>query len=96
MSPLSASWKRNKSGDLSTAGTTACTVIFRKDHIFVGNCGDSTAVMAVRNPAYGQSGEHPILAKVLTKDHKPDDPMEKEAIEELGQFDTCFNNTIFY
>ena len=51
--------------------------------------------MAVRNPAYGQSGEHPILAKVLTKDHKPDDPMEKEAIEELGQFDTCFNYTIF-
>ena len=81
---LTASWKRNKTGDLSTAGTTACTVIFRKEHIFIGNCGDSMAVMAIRNPAHGQPGEHPLTAKVLTHDHKPDLPSEKEAIEKLG------------
>ena len=82
----SASWKRNKTGDLSTAGTTACTVIFRKEHIFVSNCGDSTAIMGIRNPAYGQPGEPPLIAKLLTKDHKPDDPVEKETIEELGEY----------
>ena len=74
------SWKRTKTGDLSTAGTTAVIAIFCKDHIFVGNCGDSTAVMAVRNPSFGE--ESAILAKVLTKDHKPE--MGKEAIEKLG------------
>ena len=38
-------WKRNKMGDLSTAGTTVSTVIFRQDNIFVANVGDSTAVL---------------------------------------------------
>ena len=28
-------WKTNMLGNLSTAGTTACTVIFRQDHFFV-------------------------------------------------------------
>lgn len=32
-------------GDLSTAGTTASTVIFRQDQIFVANVGDSTIVL---------------------------------------------------
>ena len=32
-------------GDLSTAGTTVSTVIFRQDNIFVANVGDSTAVL---------------------------------------------------
>ncbi len=40
-----ANWKKNKMGDLSTAGTTASTVIFRQDHIIVANVGDSTAVL---------------------------------------------------
>ena len=40
-----ATWKRNKLGDLSTAGTTACTVVFRQDHFYVANVGDSSAVM---------------------------------------------------
>lgn len=38
-------WKPNKLGDLSTAGTTACTVIFRQDHFYVANVGDSSAVL---------------------------------------------------
>ena len=40
-------WKRTKMGDLSTAGTTASTVIFRQDHIIVANVGDSTAILGV-------------------------------------------------
>ena len=38
-------WKRNKMGDLSTAGTTVSTVIFKQDNIFVANVGDSTVVL---------------------------------------------------
>ena len=40
-----ATWKRSKTGDLSTAGTTASIVIFRQDHIIVANVGDSTVVL---------------------------------------------------
>ena len=43
--PFTGTWKRNKMGDLSTAGTTVSTVIFRQDNIFVANVGDSTAVL---------------------------------------------------
>lgn len=81
----SVTWKQNKTGDLSTAGTTACTVIFRQDHIFVANVGDSTAVLAVSNPLAGQPNEHPVKAVVLTKDHKPEDPDERKNIENLGK-----------
>jgi protein phosphatase 1D len=42
---FAARWKRNKLGDQSTAGTTACTVIFRQDHFYVANVGDSGAVL---------------------------------------------------
>ena len=70
---------------MSTAGTTASTVIFRQDHIFVANVGDSTAVLAVRNPLAGQPSQHPIKAVVLTKDHKPEDPEETKSIEDLGK-----------
>ncbi|KAL5477120.1 hypothetical protein EMCRGX_G023866 [Ephydatia muelleri] len=77
-------WKPNKMGDPSTAGTTASAVIFRQDKIFVANVGDSTAVLAVNNP-YGHMPEEPaVLAQVLTKDHKPDDPSETQLIESLG------------
>ena len=67
----SACWKRHKTGDLSTAGTTACIVIFRIGHIFVSNCGDSTAVMGIRNLTYSQPDKPPLIASVLTKDHRP-------------------------
>lgn len=72
-------------GDLSTAGTTASTVIFRQNHIFVANVGDSTAVLAETNPKAGKPGQHPVIAKVLTKDHKPDDPDEIKQVESLGE-----------
>ncbi|XP_003390138.2 PREDICTED: protein phosphatase 1D-like [Amphimedon queenslandica] len=79
-----ASWVPNKTGDLSTAGTTASTVIFRKNHIYVANVGDSTGIMGVRNPRYGEPGEPQIIPKLLTKDHKPEDPEEQENIRRLG------------
>ena len=83
---LIVTWKRNKTGDLSTAGTTASTVIFRQDHIFVANVGDSTAILALTNPKADQPDQHPVKALVLTKDHKPEDPNETKNIENLGEF----------
>ena len=87
-----ATWKRNKTGDLSTAGTTASTVIFRQDHIFVANVGDSTAILAVANPDAGRPNQHPVKAVVLTKDHKPEDPDEIKNIENLGE--SCDGNIL--
>ena len=40
---------------------------------------------AVRNPNAQLAGEHPVCAKVLTKDHKPEDPEEHELIHSLGK-----------
>ena len=80
-----ASWKPSKTGDLSIAGTTASTVIFRKDHIFVANVGDSTAIMAVKNPRSSEPGQRRVVAQLLTKDHKVDDPSEQEHIRSLGK-----------
>lgn len=45
MHVFTGTWKPNKLGDLSTAGTTACTVIFRQDHFYVANVGDSSVVL---------------------------------------------------
>ena len=88
MLSLHSSWKHYMTGDLSTAGTTSSTVIFRKSHIFVANVGDSTAVMGVSNPKYGEFSEPCVIAQVLTKDHKPGDPEEQERIKHLGKCNT--------
>lgn len=80
-----ATWKKHRTGELSTAGTTASTVIFRQDHIFVANVGDSTAVLAVTNPQTEVTSQHPVKAIVLTKDHKPEDPDENDNIQVLGE-----------
>uniref|UniRef100_A0A1X7V4R5 PPM-type phosphatase domain-containing protein n=1 Tax=Amphimedon queenslandica TaxID=400682 RepID=A0A1X7V4R5_AMPQE len=79
-----ASWAPNKYGDLCTAGTTASTVIFRNNHIYVANVGDSTGIMGVRNPHFGEPEEPLIIPKVLIKDHKPEDPEEQENTRRLG------------
>ena len=42
--------------------------------------------MGVKNRWYGQRGEPPILAKVLTIDHKPEDPLEQERVKNLGWY----------
>ncbi len=85
-------WKRNKTGDLSTAGTTASTIIFRQNHIFVANVGDSTAILAVKNPKRVEPNQHHVKALVLTKDHKPEDPDETKNIEKLGEPISLFTN----
>ena len=72
-------------GDLSTAGTTASTIIIRKNHIFVTKVGDSTGIMGVRNLHYREPGKPPVIPRLLTKDHQPEDPEEQKNIRRLGE-----------
>ena len=44
---------------------------------------------AVSNPNAGQPNQHAVVAKVLTKDHKPEDPDETRLIESYGEIFTC-------
>ena len=83
--PPLASWKTNRMGDLSTAGTTASIIIFRQNHIFVANVGDSTTILGEVNPKAGEPGQHAVRPRVLTKDHKPDDPAEIRQVESRGK-----------
>jgi serine/threonine protein phosphatase PrpC len=62
-----------------TSGCTCVTVYCRDRKLYVANAGDSRAVMCYKDgDAY--------LAKNLTRDHKPDDPEERERIEACGGF----------
>ena len=62
-----------------TSGTTCVCVYVRDKTLFVANCGDSRAVMAV-----DENGA--MKARDLSRDHKPDDPEEQKRIEEWGGF----------
>lgn len=76
-----------------TSGTTAVAVYAKGSHLWVANCGDSRAVMAYRSSGSSTEGEASeeqksgsILARDLSRDHKPDDPIEQKRIEEWGGF----------
>lgn len=51
----------------TSSGSTAVSCLFMNRRLIVANTGDSRAIMC----QYGK-------AKALTKDHKPDDPKERE------------------
>lgn len=53
------------------SGATCCSITFDSDSIFVGNCGDSRAVMCSFSQKQG------IRIKQLSTDHKPDLEDEK-------------------
>ena len=53
----------------------------------MANVGDSTIVLAKSNPRAEEPGQHAVIARVLTKDHKPDDPEETKQVERLGKED---------
>ena len=62
------------------SGTTCVGVYVRGSSLFVANVGDSRAVMAF------DSGDGVLKAVDLSKDHKPDDPIERKRIEEWGGY----------
>lgn len=53
--------------------------------MFVANVGDSTAILGIKNPQSGQQGQPPLIAQVITHNHKPEDSTEQEHIRELGK-----------
>lgn len=65
-----------------TSGTTCVCVYMRGKKLYVANCGDSRAVMAVKDPDDASK----FTAKDLSRDHKPDDPEEMARIKEWGGF----------
>ncbi|KAL8604670.1 hypothetical protein ACOMHN_013450 [Nucella lapillus] len=74
-------WPRTVSGLPSTSGTTASIAIIKKCKLYIGHVGDSGIVLGCdegpRNAIF-------MKPKCLTKDHKPDNPEEKERIERSG------------
>lgn len=74
-----------------TSGCTCVAVYMRDNKLYVANVGDSRAVMAYK-PIYPNDiekadlNQHIYLAKDLSRDHKPDDPLEMERILRMGGF----------
>ena len=70
----------NQSEDIAMGtGCTAVSAIVTPDRIYVGNSGDSRAIVGLRE---GSS----IKGLQLSEDHKPDNIEEKQRIEKAGGF----------
>jgi serine/threonine protein phosphatase PrpC len=78
----------NESGiDTFLSGTTMCSLLFDQNSIYLGNSGDSRAMMCSYNSEKGNLVSLTILGvKVsgLTNDHKPDLPKEKARVLAKG------------
>ena len=48
----------------------------------------SVVSSATVNQRAGEQGQPPLLATMLSKDHKPEDPVETERVESLGNTNT--------
>jgi protein phosphatase PTC2/3 len=64
-----------------TSGSTCVCLYIRGTTYYVANCGDSRAVLA-----QGVEGSDTFKAVDLSRDHKPDDPIEQERIHSWGGF----------
>lgn len=62
--------------DVSVSGTTAVGMLVCDRDVFVANIGDSRAVLATFN-----ADEQKYVRRYETRDHKPDDPDERQRIE---------------
>ena len=54
-------------------GSTAVACLISPTHVYIMNCGDSRAILVSDNQI-----------KIVTLDHKPNNPLEKERIENAG------------
>lgn len=66
-----------------TSGCTACCAIVTQEKIYVGNLGDSRAVLA-KNPPADFSVKEELFAHDMSTDMKPDVEVEKKRIEAAG------------
>lgn len=65
--------------DANCSGATCVLLIIQNRRLVIANCGDSRAVLGVRNPSSGQ-----LVAQALSNDHKPDRPEERKRIVASG------------
>ncbi|CAF3736477.1 unnamed protein product [Rotaria socialis] len=72
-------WSKTSSGLPSTSGCTASVAFVRGNKLYVGHVGDSAIVLGEGDALY-----KPWLANRLTRDHKPEDPLELNRIRESG------------
>uniref|UniRef100_A0A915PRW1 PPM-type phosphatase domain-containing protein n=1 Tax=Setaria digitata TaxID=48799 RepID=A0A915PRW1_9BILA len=70
-------WPLTSSGYTSTAGTTASCTFIRRGKIFTGHVGDSAVIV-------GEVNNDEIKATSLTVDHKPDNSLEVQRINNAG------------
>jgi len=75
------------------SGTTACIVLLKESKLYIGNCGDSRAVLTKKkkNRCHTEEGkdvgeDRELITVDLSTDQNPDTPGEKERIESLGGF----------
>lgn len=64
--------------DVNFSGTTCVTCLIHDNTIYTANAGDSRAIVMGSN----QNGK--LDVKALSRDHKPDDPVEKQRIVSNG------------
>ena len=73
-------FKRDSAEEIALGtGCTACSAIITQTDIYVGNSGDSRAVLAKKN------GDK-YIAVEMSIDHKPELPEERRRIEKAGGF----------
>lgn len=70
--------------DVSYSGTTVVTTYVHGDRLYVSNCGDSRMLLANDSKKVGQ-----FKCSFATKDHKPDDPEERQRIVQKGRVEAC-------
>lgn len=63
-----------------TSGCTCVTIYCKDRTLYVANAGDSRAVMCSREV------DGSFVARNLTRDHKPDDPDERDRIVASGGY----------
>lgn len=72
-------WPKTMSGLPSTSGTTASIAFIRKSKLYIGHVGDSRIVLGYESVEGDRWFPQP-----LTRDHKPESPLEKERIHSVG------------
>ncbi|CAF3676363.1 unnamed protein product [Rotaria sordida] len=72
-------WAKTSSGLPSTSGCTASVAFVRGNKLYIGHVGDSAIVLGEGETLY-----KPWSANRLTRDHKPEDPLELKRIRESG------------
>mmetsp|Transcript_14193 Transcript_14193/g.19284 ORF Transcript_14193/g.19284 Transcript_14193/m.19284 type:complete len:146 (+) Transcript_14193:1905-2342(+) len=66
--------------DVRYSGSTCVSILTYGRHLFMANVGDSRAIIIKQDP----SDPRKCIAKALTRDHKPDDPLEAKVIIGAG------------